>query len=146
MDDLQKQIDEGLKELGSEVNFQYNLDYNPRYIVGDNYNDTSQHYYGNNDVEGPDADHATHVSGIIAGIRGNGLGSDGIADHVKIMSVRVVPDGDERDKDVANGIRYAVNNGAKVVNMSFGKQYAYNKKTVDDAVKYAEAHDVLLVH
>ncbi len=146
IDDLQKEIKEGLKELESEVDFQYNLNYNPRYLVGDNYNDTSQHYYGNNDVEGPDADHATHVSGIIAGIRGNGLGSDGIADNVKIMSVRVVPDGDERDKDVANGIRYAVNNGAKIINMSFGKGYAYNKKLVDDAVRYAAAHDVLIVH
>jgi len=145
-DDLQKQIDEGLKEVGSEVNYQYNLDFNPRNIVGDNYTDATERYYGNNDVEGPSADHGTHVSGIIAGIRGNNLGSDGIADNVKILVVRAVPDGDERDKDVANGIRYAVDNGAKIISMSFGKGYAYNKQTVDDAVRYAVAHDVLLIH
>jgi len=145
-DDLQKQIDEGLKEVGSEVNYQYNLDFNPRNIVGDNYTDATERYYGNNDVEGPSADHGTHVSGIIAGIRGNNLGSDGIADNVKILVVRAVPDGDERDKDVANGIRYAVDNGAKIISMSFGKGYAYNKHTVDDAVRYAVAHDVLLIH
>jgi cell wall-associated protease len=87
------------------------------------------------------------VSGIIAGLRtGEKDKQEGIADNVKIIVVRVVPDGDERDKDVANGIRYAVDNGAKVINMSFGKGFSYNKKTVDEAVQYAAAHDVLLVH
>src|SRR5690606_17587576 len=78
--------------------------------------------------------------------RQNGIGIDGIANNVKIMGVRIVPDGDERDKDVANGIRYAVDNGVKVINMSVGKGYVYNKKTVDEAVKYAAEKDVLLVH
>lgn len=132
---------------GAFIKYQYNLNFNPRFVVGDDYTDASQRDYGNNDVVGPTDEHGTHVSGIIAGRRTGKPGEqEGIADNVKIMVVRVVPDGDERDKDVANGIRYAVDNGAKVINMSFGKGFSYNKKTVDDAVKYAEAHDVLLVH
>jgi cell wall-associated protease len=132
---------------GAFLKYQYNVDFNPRFVVGDNYTDASQRYYGNNDVVGPTDFHGTHVSGIIAGIRTGKPGAqEGIADNAKIMVVRAVPDGDERDKDVANAIRYAVDNGAKVVNMSFGKGFSYNKKTVDEAVAYAEKHDVLLVH
>lgn len=117
-----------------------------REIVGDNWNDIKDTHYGNNDVTGHFARHATHVSGIIAAIRNNGIGIDGITNDVVIMPVKVVPDGDERDKDVALGIRYAVDNGANIINMSFGKGYSPDKKWVDDAVKYAEKHDVLLVH
>jgi cell wall-associated protease len=145
--EIEKSAKGALDSYDASLTYQYNVDFNPRDIVGDNYTNAGERNYGNNDVDGPTHTHATHVSGIIAGDRtGKPGGQEGIADNVKIMVVRVVPDGDERDKDVANGIRYAVDNGAKVVNMSFGKQYAYNKKTVDDAVKYAEAHDVLLVH
>jgi subtilisin family serine protease len=97
-------------------------------------------------VEGPDALHGTHVSGIIAAMRDNNLGIIGIANDVKIMPVRAVPNGDERDKDVANAIRYAVDNGATVINMSFGKYYSPDKKLVDEAVKYAQSKDVLLIH
>lgn len=117
-----------------------------RKIVGDDWNDIKDTNYGNNDVTGHFARHATHVSGIIAAIRNNGIGIDGITNDVLIMPVKVVPDGDERDKDVALGIRYAVDNGANIINMSFGKGYSPDKKWVDDAVKYAEKHDVLLVH
>ncbi|MFN0013266.1 MAG: S8 family peptidase [Saprospiraceae bacterium] len=126
----------------------YNLnpDYNPRTAVGDNPNDLTNRNYGNNEYEGPDAGHGTHVSGIIAAIRNNGIGVNGVADNVRIMTVRCVPDGDERDKDVANAIRYAVDNGASIINMSFGKSYSPDKKYVDDAVKYAAERDVLLVH
>ena len=97
-------------------------------------------------MEGPDAKHGTHVAGIIAATRNNGIGINGIADNVEIMSVRVVPDGDERDKDVANAIRYAVDNGASIINMSFGKGESPRKEIVDKAVKYALKNDVLLVH
>ena len=90
--------------------------------------------------------HGTHVSGIIAAARNNGVGMDGIADNVKIMMVRAVPDGDEHDKDIALAIRYAVDNGAQVINMSFGKGYSPEKKWVDDAVRYAESKGVLMVH
>lgn len=145
-----KEIEESIEKWGDYLNngleYGYNEDFNPRTIVGDNYADVKDKIYGNHDVEGPDADHGTHVAGIIAALRGNKLGMDGVADNVRIMSVRAVPDGDERDKDVANAIRYAVDNGATIINMSFGKGYAYNKKAVDAAVKYAEKNDVLLVH
>ena len=130
----------------SKSKYGMNPDYDPRIIVGDNYLDATERYYGNAEVEGPDALHGTHVAGIIGAVRGNNEGIDGVADNVKLLTVRVVPDGDERDKDVANAIRYAVDNGAKVINMSFGKQYVFNKQTVDDAVKYAMSKDVLLVH
>ncbi len=115
-------------------------------IIGDDYYNINDRYYGNNDVMGPSALHGTHVSGIIAAQRNNNIGIDGIADHVKIMMIRAVPDGDEYDKDIALAIRYAVDNGAKVINMSFGKYFSPEKKWVDDAVKYAEEKDVLLVH
>ncbi|MBM3444992.1 MAG: peptidase S8 [Bacteroidetes bacterium] len=115
-------------------------------IVKDNYDDPNDKYYGNNDVMGTDASHGTHVAGIIGAVRGNEKGIDGIANHVQIMPIRAVPDGDEHDKDIANAIRYAVDNGALVVNMSFGKSFSPQKKWVDDAVKYAESKGVLLVH
>ncbi len=141
-DALQRAID----YFDGQANAYYNPDFDPRWKVGDNYADQTERYYGNNHYQGPDGSHGTHVAGIIAAIRGNDIGIDGIADNVRIMAVRVVPDGDERDKDVANGIRYAVDNGASVINMSFGKGYVWNKEVVDDAVKYAVKHDVLLVH
>ncbi len=117
-------------------------------IVKDNYFDLSDRYYGNNDVMGPmmSAKHGTHVAGLIGAQRNNGIGIDGVADDVKIMMLRVVPDGDEYDKDVALAIRYAVDNGAKVINMSFGKSFSPEKNWVDSAVRYAEQHDVLIVH
>ena len=124
----------------------YDPDFDPRKIVGDNYADSYERYYGNNDIKGPDAFHGTHVSGIIAAVRNNDIGIKGVADNVRIMGVRAVPDGDERDKDVANAIIYAVDNGASVINMSFGKSYKWDKRAVDKAVKYAKKKDVLLVH
>jgi len=134
------------KDLKDDLNYSYNINAETRKIVGDDYNDFSNHIYGNNNVKGDFSYHGTHVSGIIGAVRGNGEGIDGIADHVAIMPVKVVPDGDEHDKDVANGILYAVNNGAQVINMSFGKGYSPQKKWVDEAVKYAAKHDVLIVH
>jgi len=144
--EFKDQLKEAYDYYSNQLNYYYNPDYNPRSIVGDNYADSYQRDYGNNDVQGPDAMHGTHVAGIIGAIRNNGIGVNGIADNVRIMSVRTVPDGDERDKDVANAIIYAVNNGASVINMSFGKGYAWDKDAVDKAVKYARKHDVLLVH
>jgi subtilisin family serine protease len=115
-------------------------------IIGDNVNDINDKYYGNSDVMGQFGFHGTHVSGIIAAVRNNSVGMDGINDNVRIMMVKAVPDGDERDKDVALAIRYAVDNGARVVNMSFGKGFSPHKDWVDAAVKYAEEKGVLLVH
>ena len=115
-------------------------------IVKDNYNNINDRFYGNNDVMGPSPLHGTHVSGIIGAQRGNGIGAEGVADNVKIMMIRAVPDGDEYDKDIALAIKYAVDNGAKVINMSFGKGISPEKKWVDSAVRYAEMKDVLIVH
>jgi cell wall-associated protease len=140
------QILEAYDHYYGQLNYNYNPDYDPRTIVGDNYADVNERFYGNNDVKGPDSKHGTHVAGIIGAKRGNNIGMDGVADNVRIMSVRTVPDGDERDKDVANAIRYAVDNGATVINMSFGKGYSPNKPAVDAAVKYAMEKDVLLIH
>lgn len=143
---VKNELQEQLNHVESRANFHYNPEFDSRKIVGDDYSNSSQRVYGNNNVIGPDASHGTHVAGIIAATRGNNVGFDGIADNAKIMVVRVVPDGDERDKDVANGIRYAVDNGAKIINMSFGKSYSWDKNIVDSAVAYAESKGVLLVH
>lgn len=133
--------------LEGQVMYNYNTDFDARDIVGDDPSDLDDRNYGNNDVKGPDSGHGTHVSGIIAAVRGNDIGVDGVGGaNIRIMSVRTVPNGDERDKDVANAIRYAVDNGAQVINMSFGKGYSPYKGAVDEAVKYAEKNDVLLVH
>jgi len=140
------ELGEALKHFEVQKEYQYNMSYDPRSIVGDDYSNSQERNYGNTDVTGPNADHGTHVSGIIGAVRDNAIGIMGVADHVRIMAVRAVPDGDERDKDVANAIRYAADNGAKVVNMSFGKGYSWDKKAVDAAVKYAVSKDVLLVH
>jgi subtilisin family serine protease len=139
-------IADGLKSLEGQLEYSLNPQYNPRTIVGDNYPDASERHYGNADVMGQDAEHGTHVAGIIGAVRDNGVGVDGIAPAVKFMMIRTVPDGDERDKDVANAIRYAVDNGAQVISMSFGKAYSPAKAAVDDAVKYADTHGVLMVH
>ena len=140
------QLKEGVEHYETAVEYGYNTEFDSRTIVGDNYADVNEKYYGNNDVEGPDARHGTHVAGIIAANRKNDIGVKGIADNVKIMSVRAVPNGDERDKDVANAIRYAVDNGANIINMSFGKGFSPNKDVVDKAVRYAESKGVLLIH
>lgn len=141
-----------LEDIEGEISKGESIESAPRdfrgEIVQDNYNDFNDRFYGNPNVmvSKNAALHGTHVSGIIGAVRNNGLGMDGVADNVRIMTVRAVPDGDEHDKDIALAIRYAVDNGAKVINMSFGKGFSPEKKWVDDAVKYAESKGVLLVH
>ncbi|NNE15513.1 MAG: S8 family serine peptidase [Saprospiraceae bacterium] len=146
IDGVKEQMSGAKDYYTDQVKYAYNPDFDSRDVIGDNYDDPYEKYYGNNDVEGPDARHGTHVAGIIGAVRGNEIGMDGVADNVRIMSVRTVPNGDERDKDVANAIRYAVDNGASIINMSFGKGYSWNEKVVEEAIKYAEKNDVLLVH
>ncbi|MEX1003471.1 MAG: S8 family peptidase [Crocinitomicaceae bacterium] len=141
-----KLLERYIKYFEGSLEYHYNTEYNARKIVGDDPSDFNDKYYGSNDVEGPDAMHGTHCSGIIGATRNNGLGNDGVANDILIMSIRAVPDGDERDKDIALAIRYAVDNGAQVVNMSFGKSYSPYKEEVIAAIRYAEEHDVLLVH
>ncbi len=144
--DLLGPLEDGLAYFGSKFKYGWNPDFDPRGIVGDNYSDLKERYYGNNLVEGPDAMHGTHVAGIIAASRNNDIGINGIAENVRIMVIRAVPDGDERDKDVANAIRYAVENGASIINMSFGKGASPEKEVVDEAIRFAEKNDVLIVH
>ncbi len=145
--EVYEQLDGGLKYYGSQVNVMYNLDFNGR-TTGDNPYDIKDVPYGNQYTIGSLVDemHGTHVSGIILATRNNGIGMNGVAKNVKLLTVRAVPDGDEYDKDIALAIRYAVDNGAKVINMSFGKSYSPNKEWVYDAIKYAASKDVLLVH
>ena len=143
--EIQKQVDAKDELLTAQENF--DIDY--RKVLGDNPNDITDVNYGNNNVIGPDKEealHGTHVAGIVAQVRNNNVGGDGIANNVEILTVRAVPDGDEYDKDIALAIRYAVDNGAKVINGSFGKSFSPHKNWVFDAIKYAAEKDVLIVH
>jgi subtilisin family serine protease len=137
-------------QLQRDINKADALDTEPRNyrkeIVQDNEDDINDRYYGNNDLMAATPTHGTHCSGIIAAVRNNDIGVEGIAGNVSIMMIRAVPDGDEHDKDVANSIRYAVDNGAQIISMSFGKSFSPQKQWVDDAVRYAESKGVLLVH
>lgn len=146
--ELLSALEGDIKQLSEGALFHYNLDFNAQEIVGDDPNKLDEVGYGNNDVIGLETDnfHGTHVAGIIAASRGNGLGVDGVANNVQIMALRAVPGGDERDKDIANAIRYAVDNGARVVNMSFGKGYSPNREYVSEAITYAQEKGVLLIH
>jgi subtilisin family serine protease len=146
--DFDKEI-EGFKDyVYGQLNYNLNVDFDGRKVVGDNPNNINDTKYGNNNVVGPEpkeAKHGTHVAGIVAQVRGNKKGGDGVANNVAIMAVRAVPDGDEYDKDIALGIRYAVDNGAKVINGSFGKYFSQHADWVVDAIKYAASKDVLIV-
>ena len=143
---IQKELDGYIKVINGD-----NLKTDYRKLVGDNPNDITDTKYGNNNVMGISLNkeqilHGTHVAGIVAQVRNNGIGGDGVANNVEIMSIRAVPDGDEYDKDIALAIRYAADNGAKVINGSFGKDFSPHKQWVYDAIKYAESKDVLIVH
>jgi len=141
-------IADSKEDVKGQLEFGLNTDFDPRKVIGDNPNDPTERRYGNRDVTGPDAKHGTHVAGIIAAARDAASGVEGIGAgaSVRIMPVRAVPNGDEHDKDIANAIRYAVDNGALIINMSFGKGFSPDKPAVDAAVKYAESKGVLLVH
>jgi cell wall-associated protease len=142
---LDTDFEQVLDVLDDELKY-YDVNTDYRSVVGDNPEDPTERIYGNNNVIGPDAEHGTHVAGIIAAIRDNKLGINGIADNVIIMPIRTVPEGDERDKDVANAIRYAADNGAQIINMSFGKDFSPHKEVVDEAVKYAMKKGVIMIH
>ena len=147
--DPEAELNEYNDQVYDQLNYNLNKEYDGRKIVGDNPEDIKDNHYGNNVVFGPDKEkalHGTHVAGIIGQIRGNNLGGDGVTNNVEILTVRAVPDGDEYDKDIALAIRYAVDNGAKVINGSFGKSFSPHKRWVYDAIKYAAKKDVLIVH
>lgn len=140
----------GLKKYHDYFAHQLQYHYNPKYIdravIGDDYEKTEERFYGNNQVWYEQADHGTHVSGIVGAVRGNGIGMDGIAPNVELMILRAVPNGDEFDKDIANAIRYAADNGAQIINMSFGKGYSPHTEAVHAAIRHAEEKGVLMVH
>ncbi|PXY41743.1 peptidase S8 [Flavobacterium cheongpyeongense] len=147
--DPETELSDYKEHVDDELNYNLNKDFDGRKVLGDNAEDIKNTKYGNNIVFGPDKEkalHGTHVAGIIAQVRGNNLGGDGVANNVEILTVRAVPDGDEYDKDIALAIRYAVDNGAKVINGSFGKSFSPHKQWVYDAIKYAQKKDVLIVH
>lgn len=140
-----RELREMNEHVGTALNKHLNIDYDGRSIIGDNINDITD-VQGNKDVIGEGATHGTLVAGIIAANRNNGIGIDGIADNVEIMTLRTVPDGDEYDKDVALSIRYAVDNGADILNLSFGKDFSPQKELVDEALAYAASKNVLIIH
>lgn len=147
--DFNSELNDFKDQVYGMLNYNLNTEFNGRKAVGDNPDDITDTKYGDNIVYGPDKNevvHGTHVSGIIAQLRDNGKGGDGVTNNARILVVRAVPDGDEYDKDIALGIRYAVDNGAKVINGSFGKSFSPHKQWVYDAIKYAESKDVLIVH
>ena len=145
--DFKKELSDAIVSISERLNFNLNKDFRGR-KTGDNPDDLSQKFYGNGNVKPvkKDESHGTHVAGIIAAERNNNKGVNGVANNVKIMSVRAVPNGDEYDKDVALAIRYAVDNGAKVINTSFGKYYSPHSDWVRDAIAYAGQKDVLIVN
>ncbi|SNC67216.1 Subtilase family protein [Hymenobacter gelipurpurascens] len=140
------EIKEALTDTKNQLDYSLNLKFDPRGVVQDHPNDVKERRYGNKDLYGPEPSHGTHVAGIIGADRTNALGILGLADNVRLMAVRAVPNGDERDKDVANAIRYAVDNGASIINMSFGKYYSPQRPVVEEAIRYAGTKGVLLVH
>ncbi len=148
IDEVIAELTDGVTYFTEQANYNLNKEFNGRKIVGDKPYDFNDKTYGNgnpkNRVE--DESHGTHVAGIIAAERNNGKGVNGVAKNVKLMSIRAVPNGDEYDKDIALGIRYAVDNGAKIINCSFGKSFSPNAAWVYDAIKYAASKDVLIVH
>ncbi len=148
VEDVLKQMKRGVAYFTDQVEYNYNVDFDGRKVVGDDPYDITDLGYGNGNPQSTSKDesHGTHVAGIIAAKRGNGKGIDGVANNVEIMSIRAVPNGDEYDKDIALGIRYAVDNGAKIINGSFGKGFSPNAEWVHDAIKYAADKDVLFVH
>ncbi|OIQ27248.1 MAG: peptidase S8 [Bacteroidetes bacterium MedPE-SWsnd-G2] len=145
--DAKKELKGGLDYFSESLNFNLNKDFNGR-KTGDNVNDLADVGYGDGNVKPvkKSESHGTHVAGIIAAERNNGLGANGVANNVEIMSIRAVPNGDEYDKDIALAIRYAVDNGAKVINGSFGKYYSTHSDWVRDAIAYAGANDVVFVN
>jgi subtilisin family serine protease len=142
-----EELEIGIKHFTDQLNYNLNVDFDGRKLVGDNPYDLNDTKYGNGNPHNrtEDESHGTHVAGIIAAERNNGKGANGVANNVAIMSIRTVPNGDEYDKDIALAIRYAVDNGAKIINGSFGKYYSPNAQWVYDAIKYAAANDVLIV-
>jgi subtilisin family serine protease len=132
----------------ADAKFAYNINFNSGKLIAKDSEVADNHFYGNPYVKlSPNLTHGTHVAGIIAAERNNQKGIDGIADNVLIMPiVATTAVGDERDKDIANAIRYAADNGAQIINMSFSKVFSPDKSIVDEAIRYAGKKNVLIIH
>ena len=148
IDKVLDELKEGITYFTERVNYNLNKDFDGRSVVGDSPYDFNSQGYGNGNPKNrvDDESHGTHVAGIIAAERNNGKGIKGVANNVEIMSIRAVPNGDEYDKDIALALRYAADNGAKIINCSFGKSFSPNAEWVYEAIKYAASKDVLIVH
>jgi subtilisin family serine protease len=144
--EIQSEINSQCSRLCDMLTYNLNPGFDPRGLVGDRYEEVKDRFYGDKRVMGPEASHGTHVAAIIAAAHGNKTGMNGVAPNARIMCLRAVPNGDERDKDVANAIRYAADMGAKVINMSFGKPFSPDETLVQEAIQYAASRDVLMVH
>ncbi len=147
--EYQNHLTNNVNELNKVIQ-EENLKTNYRSILGDNPNDILNTNYGDNNVIGPNSYknnhiHGTHVAGIVAQIGNKTSKKNGLDNFIEILTIRALPDGDEHDKDIALGIRYAVNNGAKIINLSFGKSLSLRKEWVYEAIQYAEQKDVLNV-
>jgi len=121
--------------------------YNDRSITGDDPNNIEDIAYGNPYVSmnADFLDHGTLVAGVIAANRTNAIGAKGVTDLVKIMPLCISAYGDEHDKDMALAIRYAVANGAKIINISSSKEFSLHQDWVTAAIRYAAEKDVLIV-
>ncbi|EOZ95185.1 Protease precursor [Indibacter alkaliphilus LW1] len=148
LEEVMESLNGAYDYYSDQLNYNLNVDFDGREEVGDDPYDYDDQAYGNGNPSHrvKDESHGTHVAGIIAADRNNAEGIRGVANNVSIMSVRAVPNGDEYDKDIALAIRYAVDNGAKVINASFGKDFSPNKEWVYEALQYASEKDVLFVH
>ena len=121
-------------------------DQDKRLLMGDNMDDADDRYYGNPTLTIEGCEHGTFVAGVIGGDAQDDHRFDGIAkDVARLMIVRASPDGDEYDKDIASSIYYAVDNGARVINISLGKYYSPQERMVNDAIRYAADRDVLII-
>ncbi|TVP51775.1 MAG: peptidase S8 [Mongoliibacter sp.] len=148
LDEVKQSLSGAYDYYSKQLEYNLNVEFDGRTVVGDDPYDYNDQDYGNGNPihRVTDESHGTHVAGIIAANRANGLGINGVANNAQIMAIRAVPNGDEYDKDIALAIRYAVDNGAKVINASFGKSFSPNPEWVYDALKYAADNDVLFVH
>jgi cell wall-associated protease len=143
---------ESLKKDSIKIENQYKTTYKEGYydrsLLGDNEFDLKYNKYGSNNMWKNIAlnHHGTIVAGIIAANRANKIGVEGFGDQIKIMPIRTTPSGgSEHDKDVSLAIRYAVDNGAKIINMSFGKTSSAYPQLIKEAILFAEINDVLIV-
>ena len=120
-------------------------DTDKRLLMGDDMKNPEDRFYGNHTLQVEGCDHGTFVAGIVAGQGVKDSRMKGVWPQARLMIVRAVGNGDEYDKDVASAIRYAVDNGATVINLSLGKYTSPDADMVNQAIAYAQKKDVLII-